>query len=131
MREQLCAVFGAVLDHNVFVRDEGDCNSRFLHAESDAELACDRDFCSTADQDYSNGGPCFGPCFKASCDWSKSMCAAAHANIGACPLFDAASYVSLAFNSTKSVRYILGGSARCCIMYILAFILGTTADLYS
>jgi hypothetical protein len=81
-----------------------------VNAARDASLECDRSQCSAFDQDYSV--KCSEPCFKASCDWSKSMCAKEKSNIGKCPLFDAAVLLSIRSRFNHSLIFVRGGTSR-------------------
>ena len=105
---------GRACESAIVFRDGGDCNSLFFNAGKDAALPCDRDTCSVTDQDYLSpqAGQCSASCFRASCDWSKSMCARVHVDIARCPLFDAAALGSLANDKPKDIHFVLGGSAR-------------------
>jgi hypothetical protein len=92
-------------------RDNGDCEDRFVNAAQDAILECDRSKCSPFDQDSSV--KCSEPCFKASCDWSKAMCAKVRSNISECPLFDSAVLSSIRSHFNRSLKFVRGGTARC------------------
>jgi hypothetical protein len=102
-------------------RDDGDCNDRFFNAGPDALAECDRNKCSPLRQDY---GTVFGQlnamaaeqcdtlCFRASCDWSKSMCVRQRLDLAQCPLFDAAVAGSVRATTNSSLLFVRGGSAR-------------------
>ena len=91
-------------------RDNGDCEDRFVNAAQDAILECDRSKCSPMDQDYNV--KCSETCFKASCDWSKSMCAKERSKIAQCPLFDSAVLHSIRSHFNQSLKFVRGGTAR-------------------
>ena len=75
---------------------------------------CDRTTCTVQDQDYDQGPPgCKQGCFKASCEWSKSMCAAQREMVATCPLFDATTLRSLTPLLGSKLAYLRGGSVRC------------------
>ena len=85
-----------------------------MQAGEDALGECDRDQCSVWFQDYYNNAPlCTAACFTASCDWSRSLCAAQRASIATCPVFDAAVLQSIRSTQLREeLLYIEGGTAR-------------------
>jgi hypothetical protein len=91
-------------------RDNGDCEDRFVNAAQDAILECDRSKCSSFDQDYNV--KCSESCFKASCDWSKAMCAKERSNISKCPLFDSTVLSSIRSYLNNSLKFVRGGTSR-------------------
>ncbi len=91
-------------------RDNGDCKDRFVNAAQDAILECDRSKCSSFDQEYNV--KCSESCFKASCDWSKAMCAKERSNISKCPLFDSSVLSSIRSNLNHSLKFVRGGTSR-------------------
>jgi hypothetical protein len=93
-------------------RDNGDCNYRFEDAAQDVVLECDRSKCSPIDQEYFVSAGCKESCFKASCDWSKSMCSNERANLAKCPLFDSTVLSSIRLELNQSLKFVDGGTAR-------------------
>ncbi len=91
-------------------RDNGDCQDRFVNAAQDAVLECDRSKCSAFDQDYNV--KCSESCFKASCDWSKAMCAKERSKISKCPMFDSTVLSSIRSYLNHSLKYVRGGTSR-------------------
>ena len=97
----------------MFYRDDGDCNDRFIDARRDALHACDRRECNAFEQDYFDGlRDCYEACFKASCDWSNSVCSIAKSHISKCPLFDAAVFKSFRSQNSSPTTFLKGGTAR-------------------
>ena len=101
-------------------RDDGDCNDRFFNAGQDALAECDRTKCSPLKQDYGAAArellataadQCDAACFRASCDWSKSMCVQQKLNLAQCPLFDATAAASLRATADGLI-FVRGGTAR-------------------
>ena len=93
--------------------DEGDCNDRFVKAGQEAAKECDRSVCRPLDQFYGERTPsCSQPCFKASCDWSHSMCSVQREHLSSCPLFDSAVLLSIRSEFNRSLLFVQGGSAR-------------------
>jgi hypothetical protein len=94
-------------------RDNGDCNHRFLDAGREVRSACDRSKCRPYDQDYFDGvSDCHEACFKASCDWSQSMCSAVKSNLKSCPIFDSTVLSSIRQQQNLSLWFLKGGSTR-------------------
>ncbi len=93
-------------------RDNGDCNYRFEDAAKDVLLECDRSKCSPIDQEYFKSAGCKESCFKASCDWSKSMCSNERINLAKCPLFDSSVLSSIRLQLNRSLNFVIGGTAR-------------------
>jgi hypothetical protein len=91
-------------------RDNGDCEDRFVNAAQDAVLECDRSKCSSFDQDYNV--KCSESCFRASCDWSKAICAQERSNISKCPLFDSTVLLSIRSYLNHSLKFARGGTSR-------------------
>jgi hypothetical protein len=107
--------------HGAGGRDDGDCNDRFYNAGADALAECDRTKCTPLKQDYGAAAghlsamaedQCDVSCFRASCDWSKSMCVRPKLNLARCPLFDAVVSASVRITTNSSLLFVRGGSAR-------------------
>jgi 3-hydroxyisobutyrate dehydrogenase-like beta-hydroxyacid dehydrogenase len=68
---------------------------------------------------------CDASCFRASCDWSKSMCVQQKLNLAQCPLFDATVAGSVREMTNSSLQFVRGGSARqvsgVSLSYVLRF----------
>ncbi len=115
VRFSCCELQAVKIEVMVFAkpRDDGDCNERFLNAGRDVAQPCDRNVCAPRAHEYIIGErKCHEECFKASCDWSKSMCFTVKSNLGSCPLFDSVVLDSIRFAQNSSVWFVQGGSSR-------------------
>jgi hypothetical protein len=102
-------------------RDAGDCSGIFAESGSDVFGECDRSVCPVWLQDSADLArlrqTCQTPCFRASCDWSHSMCSTERASLAACPLFDAAVLQSISkARANRTLNFVMGGTARCAHM---------------